>query len=100
MYPSYPWSLWLFFVVCYPSEELSRLPLVHDLPLFSSNLAWLVGRDQWEEEEREERQEVTFWRPLLKLPLCSCWLTNLSNQVFSLGPLLLLPLQILSLSEQ
>ena len=50
--------------------------------------------------EGGRRQEVAFWGPLSKLPLCSCWLSGLSNQVFSSGPLLLLPLRTPSLSEQ
>ena len=98
-----PGVLGYFFFVCYPSEKPPRLPLVHDLYSFFSNLAWSIGWDQWEEEEeeeKEERQEVAFWGPLSKFPLCSCWLTGLSNQVFSSGPLLLLPLRISSLSEQ
>ena len=72
MYPFYPWGPWLFFVVCCPSKESPHLPLVHDLASFSSNLAWPVGRDQWEEEEEEEWQEVVFWGPFLNFPLCSC----------------------------
>ena len=88
---------------CLLSFQWSTSPsLVHDLSSFSLNLAWPICWDQWEEEEKEEeeRQEVAFWRPLSNFPLCSCWLTGLSNQVFSSGPLLLLPLWILSLSEQ
>ena len=101
MYPSYPWGPWLFFVIYCPSEEPPRLPLVQDLASFFSNLAWPVGRDQWEEEEEEEElQEIAFWGPLSNFPLCFCWLTGLSNQVFSSGPFLLLPLQIPDLSEQ
>ena len=102
-YPSYPWGPWLFFVVYCPSEEPSRLPPTHDLASFSSNLAWPIGRDQWEEEEEEEEeeelQEVTFWGSLSNFPLYSCWLASLSNQVSSFSPFLLLPLRIPNLSE-
>ena len=100
MHPSYPWGPWLFFVVYCPSKEPHRFPLVYDLASSSSNLAWPIGRDQWEKEEEEELQEVAFWGPLSNFPLCSCWLTGLSNPVFSSGPLLLLPFRIPSLSEQ
>ena len=71
-YPSYPWGPWLFSVIYYPSEELARLPPIHDLASFSSNLAWPVGRDQWEKKEAEELREVAFWGPLSNFPICSC----------------------------
>ena len=97
--PSYPWGLWLLSVIYSPSEEPLYLPSIHDLASFSLKLAWPVGRDQWEGEEEEELREVVFWGPLSNFPLCSYWLVGLSNQVFSSGPFLLLPLRIPNLSE-
>ena len=61
-----------FFVVYCPFKEPPHLPPIHDLAPFSSNLAWSIGRDQWEEEEEEELQEVAFWGPFSNFPLCSC----------------------------
>ena len=69
-HPSYPWGPLPLSVAYCPSEELTRLPPVRDLALFSSNLAWPVSRDQQNEEE--ELQEVVFWGPLLNFPLYSC----------------------------